>query len=179
MDFRGIAEDTATNTQDLVNYVLALNLSPEDKEVLLVEIFRTTGRAFADKAFADVSLLVDSDIGGEILIDEDNQVARLAQKIVRDGAFELDDGRITKEYYDVLLARAEETAFRNAQSLEKHPTLERRATGRETCAWCEDRVGVFPYPDPELFSRHDDCDCIFIVSGYNSRNGVLKNYKKG
>lgn len=179
MDFRGIVEDTASGVQDLINYVLKLDVSPEDKEALLVQAFETVGRAFADKTFNDISYLLDSEaIGGEIAIDEDAQIARLAQKIVRDNAFELNDERITKEYFDVLLARSEEIAFRNAQSLDKHPTLERRATGRETCAWCEERVGVFPYPDSEMFKRHDDCDCIFIVSGYKSRNGTLKNYRK-
>lgn len=179
MDFRGIVLDTTTGMQDYIEFVLDLDVSPEVKEGLLVQGFRTIGRAFADKTFADLSFLFDSEaIGGEIIIDEDEQIARLAQKIVRDSAFEINDERISKEYFDVLLARSEEAAFRNAQSLEKHPTLERRATGRETCAWCEARVGIFPYPDSEMFRRHDDCDCQFIVSGYNSRNGTVKNYRK-
>lgn len=179
MDFRGIVLDTTEGVQDFVDFVLNLNVSPETKEALIARGFRTVGRAFADKTFADISFLLDSEaISGEINIDEEDQIARLAQKIVRDSAFEINDKRLTKEYFDVLLARSEETAFINAQSLDKHPTLERRATGRETCQWCEDRVGVFPYPESELFRRHDDCDCKFIVSGYNSRNGTLKNYRK-
>ena len=28
------------------------------------------------------------------------------------------------------------------------------------------------------FARHDDCDCLIVVSGYNSRNGVVNNYTK-
>ena len=36
----------------------------------------------------------------------------------------------------------------------------------------------FTYPDSELFARHDNCDCLFIVRGYNSRNGILTNYRK-
>lgn len=179
MDFRGIVEDTATETQELVQYILELDISTDAKEALLVQVFTSIGENFAAKTFADVSYILDSTaITGTVVINENDQLADLAKKIVRDNAFQINDQRITTEYFDVLLGRAEALAFQNAQSLDKHPTLERRATGRETCQWCLDRVGIFPYPDNELFRRHDDCDCKFIVSGYNSRNGLLKNYRK-
>lgn len=48
----------------------------------------------------------------------------------------------------------------------------------ETCQWCWDHAGTFVYPSGEDFVRHRDCDCLFVVSGYNSRNGILKNYVK-
>lgn len=179
MDFRAIVEEVATLVSDKIAEILQKNLSPEDKKRLIAALFQGTGRVFADKLFADVSELFDSSAIKNIIdINYEDQIERLATKIVRDAAFQIDNQRIVKEYYDVLLARSEEVAFKNARSLEKHPTLTRVMTGLETCDWCKARVGTFSNPDPELFRRHDDCDCIFIVSGYNSRNGVLKNYSK-
>lgn len=179
MDFRGIVEDTAEQVQTLVEEILAMNISPDAKIEQLSAVFANIGAEFARKTFDDVSYVFDSAaIHSVIEIDIDNQIRGLAIKIVRDSAFEIDDDAIVKEYFDVLLGRSQYQAFLNARSLEKVPTLTRTMTGRETCDWCRARAGTFTYPDPELFQRHDNCDCIFRVSGYNSRNGVLKNYKK-
>lgn len=179
MDFREIVEETATLVSRRIATILKKDLSPEGKKKLISALFQGTGRAFADKLFSDVSELFDSSaIKNVIEINYDDQIERLATKIVRDNAFQINDQRIVKEYYDVLLARSEETAFKNALSLEKHPTLTRIVTGFETCDWCQERAGTFSDPDSDLFHRHDDCDCIFIVRGYNSRNGILRNYSK-
>lgn len=179
MDFRAIVDEVSTLVSGEISKILKKNISPADKKALMTALFQGTGRAFADKLFADVSELFDSTaIKNVIDINYEDQIERLATKIVRDNAFQINDKRIVKEYYDVLLARSEEVAFRNARSLGKHPTLTRMMTGFETCDWCKARTGTFIEPDGELFRRHDDCDCIFIVRGYNSRNGILKNYKK-
>lgn len=179
MDFRGIVEDTAVQTETVIREILAMDISRDSKIEQITKVFIAVGAEFAPKLFNDLSYLLDSEaITSAIETNINRQIESLAIKIVRDSAFVLNDGRLTKEYFDVLLARAEDAAFKNANSLEKHPTLTRRMTGRETCEWCRARVGTFEYPNYELFARHDDCDCIFTVSGYNSRNGVLKNYRK-
>lgn len=67
--------------------------------------------------------------------------------------------------------------FQNVLSLDKHPTLTRVIVG-ETCTWCIDRAGTHIHPSGEDFARYRNCDCLFVVSGYNSRNGILKNYVK-
>ena len=46
------------------------------------------------------------------------------------------------------------------------------------CEWCDKKQGTYTYPKGEDFARHDNCDCLFTTSGYNSRNGVLNNYVK-
>lgn len=179
MDFRGIVEDTTSGVFAIIQDVLRMNISPDTKIEQIQMILTQVGERFGQKTFDDVSRLFDSTaIASVIPYNENDQVYTLAQKIVRDAAFNLDDRALVKEYYDVLLGRAQYEAFENARSLEKHPTLTRRMRG-ETCEWCRNRVGTFVDPDGELFARHDNCDCLFIVSGYNSRNGVLKNYKKG
>lgn len=178
MDFSGIVEDTTSGVQDIINDILSMNIDPQFKVEQIQSVLMQVGERFGQKMFNDVSQLFDSTaIDSFIPFNENNQVYDLAQKIVRDHAFDLNDRPIVKEYYDILLGRAQYSAFKNAQSLEKHPTLTRRLRG-ETCEWCRARVGTFTDPDNELFRRHDNCDCVFIVSGYNSRNGVLKNYRK-
>lgn len=179
MDFRAVVDDIAKQSQDEINSILKMAISPEEKIIQVARLIKGVGQEFAPKLFADVSELFDSTaISSKIDINKNNQIETLSRKIVRDSAFELDDSPITKEYFDVLLGRAENAAFTNARSLNKVPTLTRIMTGRETCEWCRARTGTFTNPDIELFLRHDNCDCIFRVSGYNSRNGVLKNYRK-
>lgn len=178
MDFRGIVEDTTTMVSDLVSDVLSWEVSPDTKIELISQIFGDVGPEFAQKLYADVSYLFDSQaIRSVIETNYNDQVYALAQKIVRDHAFNFTNDAILKEYFDVLLGRSEYAAFENAKSLDKHPTLTRMVVG-ETCHWCEVRQGVFVDPDYSLFMRHDDCDCLFIVKGYNNRNGRLNNYTK-
>ena len=178
MDFSGVVEDTTNGVFNIIQDVLRMNIAPDVKIQQIQAVLTQVGERFGQKMFEDVSRLFDSSaIKSTIAYSENDQVYTLAQKIVRDSAFELDDKPIVKEYHDVLLGRAQYDAFENARSLDKHPTLTRRLRG-ETCEWCRVRTGTFTDPDPELFARHDNCDCLFIVSGYNSRNGVLKNYKK-
>lgn len=178
MDFSEIVEDTTDGVQKIINDILSMNIAPEIKIQQIQSVLMQIGERFGQKMFNDISYLFDSTaISSFVPYDENDQVYALAQKIVRDNAFRLNDYPIVKEYYDVILGRAEEIAFRNAQSLEKHPVLIRKLRG-ETCEWCVARTGTFIDPDSELFRRHDNCDCLLIVSGYNSRNGILKNYKK-
>lgn len=178
MDFSGIVEDTTNGVYGIIQDVLRMDIDPQIKIDQIQSVLMQVGERFGQKMFNDVSLLFDSTaIDSYIPYNENDQVYTLAQKIVRDSAFGLEDKPLVKEYHDVLLGRAQYEAFENARSLEKHPTLTRKMRG-ETCTWCVLRAGTHTDPDPELFSRHDNCDCLFIVSGYNSRNGVLKNYKK-
>lgn len=178
MDFSGIVEDTANGVYNIIVDVLRMDISPDTKINQIQAVLSQVGAQFGQKMFDDVSRLFGSSaIKSSIPYSENDQVYTLAQKIVRDSAFALDDKPLVKEYGDVILGRAQHSAFENARSLDRHPTLTRRMRG-ETCQWCVDRAGTFTDPPAELFARHDNCDCLFIVSGYNSRNGVLKNYKK-
>ena len=179
MDFRGVVEEVSQSVSNSIAAVLSKDISPADKRGLISLIFQGTADSFTEKMYNDVSRVFDSTaIKSVIDTNYGQQIERLAEKIVRDNAFALKYDAIVKEYYDTLLGRIEHTAFKNAKSLDKHPTLTRMMTGFETCEWCQARAGTHTDPDGELFARHDNCDCIFKVSGYNTRNGVLKNYKK-
>ena len=179
MDFSAVASDVAIQMQDVVNYILSLNISPEDKRIRLVRAFNTVGREFFDKMFYDNSELFDSMAIGTLGFENpDGQIERLAAKLVQNYELTRPIDAIIKEFFDSVLGDAQYQAFQNGISLGKVPTLTRSLVG-ETCSWCRARTGTFTYPDGELFARHDNCDCLFIVKGYNSRNGILTNYRKG
>ena len=80
-----------------------------------------------------------------------------------------------KNYIDQTIATAQQHAVTNARQNGKRPTVTRKMNS-ETCAWCESLAGTYTNPDSEVFKRHRKCDCIIITSGYNTRNGLLKNY---
>lgn len=179
MNMSPIATDVAAQMENVVAYILGLNISPEDKRRRLVRAFGLVGEEFFGKTFGDASEIFGSTaIGSTGFKNPDDQVERLATKLVRnDSLGRKTNPAIVKGFFDSVLADSQKEAFANARSMGRVPTLRRRLVG-ETCEWCRERAGTWTEPDGELFARHDDCDCLFIVSGYNSRNGILTNYKK-
>lgn len=179
MDFSKVATDIANQMREVVEYILNLNISPADKRARLTRAFQIVGYEFFDKMFADNSLLFDSEAIGTLgYQNPGDRIQGLAYKLVQNHNLTRKNDAIIKEFYDSVLGDAQYEAFENGISLGKVPTLTRSLVG-ETCGWCTARVGTFTYPENELFARHDNCDCLFIVKGYNSRNGVLTNYRKG
>jgi|GEM_PF-1280908 len=178
MDFYEVAEDVAAEAYGLIKRVIGWSISPERKKTIIASLLGEIAVPFTDKLYGDISFLVDSAaIHSTVIVDENDQIATLAQRVVRDSAFELDDQRIVQEFFDTLVGRAADVAVKNANSLQKHPTVDRSIVG-ETCDWCQKLAGHYVNPDSEVFARHDDCDCRIVVSGYNSRNGVVRNYTK-
>jgi hypothetical protein len=178
MDFSGVTNDTSYRVYEAINFVLGLGISPEDKTLRIAKLVRQVGSHFHDQLYDAASQIFDSAAIATIgYQDVDAQSKRLATKIVRNYSLGRGSKSIVSAYYDSILGRAETEAFDNAVSMQKHPTLDRRIVG-ETCKWCESKAGTHTNPTPDDFARHDDCDCLFIVSGYNSRNGLLTNYIK-
>ena len=178
MNFSVTARDISRQTAKVVNYILGLNIAPEEKRRRLVKAFGIIGNEFFDKMFRDNSELFDSEaIRSMGYANPDDQIERLSAKLVQNYNLGRHNDEIVTGFFDSVLGDAQKEAFDNGSSLGKVPTLTRRLVG-ETCAWCVARTGTFTYPEGELFARHDNCDCLFIVEGYNSRNGILTNYRK-
>lgn len=178
MNFSQVATDMGKQMDEVVKYILGLEISPEEKRARIAKAFQIVGNEFFDKMFADNSELFDSmaikSLGFQ---NPEYQIERLASKLVQNDNLGRKNSEIIKGFFDSVLGDAQKEAFDNGISLGRVPTLTRRIVG-ETCGWCIARTGTFTYPEGELFARHDNCDCLFIVSGYNSRNGVLTNYRK-
>lgn len=178
MNFSATATDISKQMSKVVDYILNLDISPAEKKKRLIKAFGIVGNEFFGKMFEDNSLLFDSTALKTLgFQNPDGQIERLSSKLVQNHNLTRPNNAIVKEFFDSVLGDAQNEAFNNGRSLGKVPTLTRTLVG-ETCAWCRARVGTFTYPDSELFARHDNCDCLFIVKGYNSRNGILTNYRK-
>lgn len=178
MNFSDTATDIGKQMAKVVDYILGLNISPAEKRSRLITAFGIVGNEFFDKMFFDNSVLFDSTAIRSLgFTNPENQIERLSSKLVQNYNLGRKNGPMVRGFFDSVLADAQREAFDNGKSLGKVPTLTRSLVG-ETCGWCAARVGTFTYPDGELFTRHDNCDCLFIVSGYNSRNGILTNYRK-
>lgn len=178
INFSKVATDTAKNMDKVVDYILKLDIPKAEKIRRLKLAFNLVGSDFYVQMFDANSALFDSTAIGTTDYNEMAiQIDGLARKLVQNYNLGRETKPIVKEFYDSALGRAQNEAFVNAISLDKHPTLTRSIVG-ETCGWCIGLAGVHTYPESDMFARHDNCDCLFVVSGYNSRNGILTNYRK-
>lgn len=178
MNFSPTAKDLSRQMIKVVNYILGLDITPAEKRARLSKAFKIVGFNFFNKMFADNSELFDSTALKSLgFQNPDDQIERLSTKLVQNHNLDREYSPIVRGFFDSVLADAQNEAFNNSRSLGKVPTLTRSLVG-ETCGWCAARAGTYTYPDGELFARHDNCDCLFIVKGYNSRNGILTNYRK-
>ena len=184
VDFSGVTNDTSSLVAAAVDMILSLDISPADKQSRIAALPYNVGEHYHTQLYDATSAVFDSTaIKSTGFNDMKDQTERLALKIVRNYALSRDTvTELVAAYYDSVLGKAQGEAFDNARSMQKHPMLTRSLVGEKNCDWCATKAAASPYINPtnEDFSRHHLCDCLFVVSGYNSRNGVLKNYvKKG
>lgn len=179
VDFSGVSGDMEERTAAAVRQILAMDASPEYKKKRLLELLRRTGNAYHDQLFKASSEVFDSTAIQAARHDAKEQAERLATKLLRNNALNRETiDRLMGSYYNSLQGSAQEEAFRNAQSMQKHPTLTRSVNGVGDCKWCVSKSGTYTNPKGDDFRRHAKCDCKFEVSGYRSRNGELRNYSK-
>lgn len=179
MNFSGTATDIGKQMAKVVDYILGLNISPADKKARLIKAFGIVGNEFFDKMFFDNSVLFDSTAIRSLgFTNPENQIERLSSKLVQNYNLGRKNDPMVRGFFDSVLADAQREAFDNGKSLGKVPTLTRYTVGK-CCDWCDKMAyRTFLNPGPQEFARHDNCDCLFVVRGYNSRNGILTNYRK-
>jgi hypothetical protein len=102
-------------------------------------------------------------------------LAKVASNSVAAGSVGVLD--YVKNYIDSTIAKAQQDAVKNAFQSGKYPTVVREIV-KETCPWCREKAGEYVDPPSDVFHRHSGCDCRITTAGYNSRNGLLKNYVK-
>ena len=184
MDFSGVTNETSSLVTAAVDKILSLDISPVDKQSRIAALLYNVGEHYHTQLYDATSAVFDSAaIKSTGFSDMKDQTDRLALKIVRNYALSRDTvSELVVAYYNSVLGKVQGEAFENAVSMQKHPILARSIVGENNCEWCVIKSRKSPYTNPtdSDFSRHDGCDCLLIVSGYNTRNGVLKNYvKKG
>lgn len=177
MDFHKVTKDLTFNTMPAIKYILNLPISLTDKAKRIQNVMSELGDELYTHMYQDISFMFDSGAIKAGGIDVKAELSTIGTKLARNDVLSRPLEEIVQEYFDMVLAKTENESFRNARSLQKHPTLTRRMVG-ETCGWCAKLEGVHVDPEPIYFARHDNCDCLITVSGYNSRNGVVNNYAK-
>lgn len=112
---------------------------------------------------------------GDGMDDRFYGMAKVAADSVSTGNSHLEEQ--VQAYLDNTAGQAQMHAFRNAKEMGKRPKVTRIAVGK-TCDWCAKMAGTYTDPSPEVFRRHDGCNCEIRSEGFRTRNGTVNNYKK-
>lgn len=176
MEFSVVADAVGEKAIQVVEYILKQNWPKDKKKRYLNRLFKLTGDTFYSRMFEMNSELFDSTALKSLGYDNPgDQVERLSEKVIQNYNLTRDNSVLTTEFYYTVMSDAQTVAFRNARSLDRHPTLTRRVNG-ETCRWCISLAGTYVDPDYEAFRHHANCNCSFILSGYGNRSGRYKGH---
>ncbi len=176
MDYLALAE---TLDKDLIKAVDLINnpeVSPNIRQQSFEILFRELGENVY-KVIYDMATF-DMDVVGTTGTGIDMQKVYGISKVASDSVVVGDKSGTQASirlWLDDVISKASQDAFNTAHDLGKHPTLH-RSEKANCCKWCAQHVGTFINPSPEVFRRHANCRATIIVSGYKSRNGLLKNY---
>lgn len=142
------------------------------QEILLRQVGQTVYAKIYDMNAFDMEIMHTTGPG---IDDRYYGLAKVASGSISTGTLGLEE--YINNYLLSVSAKAQADAFKNAKQSGKRPTLDRRIRGEKTCDWCLEKQGHWEDPSDDKFHRHGGCDCELITSGYNSRNGLLENYK--
>lgn len=178
MDYLTLTDSLQNKVMEIVNIINNPEIMPEVRQLYHETLFREVGSAIYTKVY-DMNAF-DMEIPYTKGVGIDNRyygMAKMASDSISTGNLGLDQQ--IQNYSASMASTAQGEAFTNASQSGKHPTVTRELTGRENCKWCDGLAGTYTDPGPDVFKRHASCDCRIITKGYKSRNGLLKNYKKG
>lgn len=180
VDVDPIIDDIAPRLTGVVSELIKSGYDPEEVGYQLRSAFATVGQSVKAQTYGNVSKMLGASMTPNIAVTEAEgaAVGALAISLQRDFVLTRDNIKsIVESLVGLFVSDAKEYAFTDAKALQLHPTLRRKPMGK-TCNWCMARAGTHTDPSSELFRRHAYCDCKIIVSGYNTRNGVVNNYVK-
>ena len=176
MELEIATTDTSEKALEIINYILKSNWSVEEKKIRLTRFFNLTGDTFYRKIFSMSSDIFDSNALETLgFSNPDDQIERLSTKLVRDYSLGRDYRVVGEEFYYSVATSAQQEAFNNAYSLDKHPTLRRKANAN-CCSWCAGLEGFYIDPVGDVFAHHEKCRCSFEIRGFNTRNGKYKGH---
>lgn len=181
MDFSRAIEQLSPKLNRLINIINDESVSPELRKAALQSVFDVVGTQVFLKAY-DMTAW-DLDVAETTAPAYDRTQAVGMARNVSD-AIATGDIKTAKEqsltYMLVAIGAAQGAAFATAGAFDKHRVLKVRLIGRGDCDWCRARAARSPIFNPtnQDFSRHNHCNCILKVEGFQSRNGTLKNYTK-
>lgn len=180
MDFRSLVAKIEPKLRKLAKVLNDPSVSPDLRRAAHRSALETIGQAVYSKAY-DMSAW-DFDIAETLGRIFNREIAvglarNLSDSVATGDRTVLDDQPTT--FANTAAQTAVGDAFETARSLGQAPRLYVRLRGKGDCDWCRARAAGSPYYNagPELFRRHDHCDCILRAEGYRSRNGEVRNYR--
>jgi hypothetical protein len=176
MDYSALTPTIFNKVMDAIALINNPEITPEVRQLNLEILFREVGTAIYGKVFDMNTFDFDTQhITGPGINDSYYGLAKVVSNSISNGSLGIEE--YVKNYLDNAGSKAQEDAFRLARQSGSHPTVDRQLVGSKNCKWCISKAGHYVEPDPEVFHRHGGCDCRIITAGYNSRNGLLENYK--
>jgi hypothetical protein len=180
MDFRVLIQRVEPKLRRLATVLNDPAVMPDLRRAAHRSALETIGQLVYDKAYHMSAW--DFDIAETLgrIFDKDIAVGlarNLSDSIATGDAVVLRDQPTT--YLSSATGAAQGDAFETARSLGKQPILHIRLRGKGDCDWCRARAAGSPYYNagPQLFARHNKCDCYLRAEGYRSRNGEVRNYR--
>lgn len=162
----------------LTGLINNIEVDPTVRRRYMEQLYRTVGNKVYTKIY-DMNawdMLIDHTTGLGI----DNRHYGLAKITAGAPVTNLELSSLIGEYLDSVSGKAQYDAMQTAKDSGKVPQMKRNTKSKKPCIWCKgkDTGGNWiDYPDRDNFNRHSDCSCEIHTRGYNSRNGLLNNYK--
>lgn len=174
MNYAALNKKVLAKVMAAIGIINNPEISPEIRQLNQEILLREVGTAVYDKVYEMNAF----DFGieatkGQGMDDRYYGMAKIAANSVSTGKLGLESQ--VKAYLDNTAGQAQMHAVKTARETGNKPRVTRIAVGK-TCDWCAKMAGVYTDPSPEVFRRHDGCDCEIRTEGYKSRNGLLKNY---
>ena len=174
MNYAGLNDTIVNKVMAAMALINNPEIDPEVRQLNQEILFREVGAAVYAKVYSMNAYDMEiTHTTGPGIDDRYYGLAKVASSSVSAGVAPMPD--LVRNYLDSTAAQAQHDAMKTAKQSGKHPTVTRSLVG-ETCAWCASKAGTYTNPSREIFARHRGCDCRIETSGYNSRNGTLKNY---
>lgn len=150
-------------------------IAPDVRQLNQEILLREVGKAIYDKVYNMNAFDYELPGTGAGIDDRYFGLAKVASGSVSTGGKGLEE--YVNNYLMSQASKAQQDSFKTASQSRKHPRVIRTEHG-DACKWCKSMAGTFTNPSSDIFRRHGGCEGKIVTEGYNSRNGLLSNYKK-
>lgn len=178
MDFQILIRTIEPKLKRLARILNDPSVSPDLRRAAHRSALETIGQLVYDKAY-DMTAWdyeIEETLGRVFDKNVASGLARnLSDSIATGDTMNIDDRIPT--FLSAATGAAQFDATDTAGTLGKYRRVTRRLRGRGDCDWCRSMAGVYTNPGPEVFRRHNNCNCFIESQGYRSRNGEVKNYR--
>lgn len=178
MDFQILVREIEPKLKRLARILNDPSVNPTLRRAAHRSALETIGQLVYDKAYNMTAW--DYEIAETLGRIFDREIAaglamKLSNSIATGDSLPIEEQLPT--FLSVATGAAQFDATDTAGTLGKYRRVTRRLRGKGDCDWCRSMAGVYTNPGPEVFRRHNKCDCHIEAEGFKSRNGEVQNYR--